>query len=218
MRAAYLSLDRPDIAYAVKELARGMSQPTNRDMKALRRLGRFLVREPRVIQSFPWQRIPDTLTAECDSDFAGCGRTRKSRSGYVALLGKHCLVTKTRHQSVIALSSGEAEFYAATAAIARSIGLQQLLRDWGIEVSISLGMDATAGITMITRQGLGKAKHINVQYLWAQEALAPNRITLHKVKGTRNRADMFTKHLARSTIEALQTRMGYSWKTRTGEN
>ena len=117
---------------------------------------------------------------------------------------------------MIALSSGEAEFYAATSAIARSIGIQQMLRDWGIEVSISLGMDATAGITMITRQGLGKAKHINVQYLWAQEALTPNRITLHKVKGTRNRADMFTKHLARAVIEALQARLGYMWSPKLG--
>ena len=91
-----------------------------------------------------------------------------------------------------------------------------MLRDWGIEVSISLGMDATAGITMITRQGLGKAKHINVQYLWAQEALTPNRITLHKVKGTRNRADMFTKHLARAVIESLQTRLGYNWNPKPG--
>ena len=123
---------------------------------------------------------------------------------------------KPRHQSVIALSSGEAELYAATSAIARSIGIQQMLRDWGIEVSISLGMDATAGITMITRQGLGKAKHINVQYLWAQEALAPNRITLRKVKGTRNRADMFANHLARAVIESLQTRLGYYWIPKPG--
>ena len=122
-----------------------------------------------------------------------------------------CIVTKTRHQSVIALSSGEAEFYAATSAIARSIGIQQMLRDWGIEVSISLGMDATAGITMITRQGLGKAKHINLQYLWAQEALTPNRITLHPKP-----ADMFTKHLARAVIESLQTRLGYHWDPKPG--
>ena len=163
MRAAYLSMDRPDIAFAVKELARGMSQPTNSHMKALRRLGRFLVKEPRVVQTFPWQGSPDVLTAETDSDFAGCGRTRTSTSGYVALLGKHCIVTKTRHQSVIALSSGEAEFYAATSGIARSIGIQQMLRDWGIEVSISLGMDATPGIAMITQKGLRKAKHIRAQ-------------------------------------------------------
>ena len=70
-------------------------------------------------------------------------------------------------------------------------------------------MDATAGISMASRQGLGRAKHIHVQYLWAQDVLPRYNITLHKVKGTRNRADMFTKHLARNTLEGLQTRLGY---------
>ena len=120
-------------------------------------------------------------------------------------------MTKSRHQSVIALSSGEAEFYVAASAIARAIGIQQMLGDWEVTVSISLGMDATAGITMASRQGLGRAKHIHVQYLWAQDVLPQYNITLHKVKGTRNRADMFTKHLARSTLEGLQTRLGYLW-------
>ena len=109
------------------------------------------------------------------------------------------------------MSSGEAEFYAGTSAIARAIGLQQMLSDWGVTVSISLGMDATAGISMASSQGLGRAKHIHVQYLWAQDVLPRYNITLHKVKGTRNRADMFTKHLARSTFEGLQTRLGYLW-------
>ena len=211
MRAAYLSIDRPDIAFAVKELARGMSTPTQRDLRALRRLGRFLAKEPRLVQYFPWQKLPETLTAESDSDYAGCTRSRKSTSGFAALFGKHCIMTKSRHQSVIALSSGEAEFYAGTSAIARAIGLQQMLSDWGVTVSISLGMDATAGISMASRQGLGRAKHIHVQYLWAQDVLPRHNITILKVKGTRNRADMFTKHLARGTLEGLQTRLGYLW-------
>ena len=88
MRAAYLSLDRPDIAFAVKELARGMSTPTQRDLRALRRLGRFLVKESRLVQYFPWQKLPETLTAESDSDYAGCTRSRKSTTGFAARLGK----------------------------------------------------------------------------------------------------------------------------------
>ena len=211
MRAAYLSLDRPDIAFAVKELARGMSEPTVGDLKALRRLGRFLVREPTLIQFFAWQSVPSVLTAECDSDFAGCRQSRKSTSGFIAMLGKHCIGTKCRHQSTIALSSGEAEFYASVSAISRAIGLKQPLADWEIPVSISLGMDATAAISMQNREGLGKAKHIHVQYLWAQAALVPWEISLTKMKTTANRADLLTKHLARTTVETLVRRLNYDW-------
>ena len=130
MRAAYLSLDRPDIAFAVKELARGMSEPTVGDLRALRRLGRYLVREPALTQYFRWQTLPNVLTTECDSDFAGCRRSRKSTSGFIAMLGKHCIGTKCRHQSSIALSSGVAEFYASVSAISRAIGFKHLLADW----------------------------------------------------------------------------------------
>ena len=216
MRAAYLSLDRPDIAFAVKELARGMAEPTRGDLRALRRLGRFLVREPKLIQYFAWQSLPSVLSAECDSDFAGCRQSRKSTSGFIAMLGKHCIGTKCRHQSTIALSSGEAEFYASVSAISRAIGLKQLLGDWSIPVSISLGMDATAAISMQTREGLGKAKHIHVQYLWAQAALGPWEISLVKVKTTANRADLLTKHLARATVENLVKRLNYDWPKKSG--
>ena len=163
------------------------------------------------MQSFPWQGLPQTLTVECDSDFAGCRRSRKSTSGFVALLGRHCIGTKCRHQSTIALSSGEAEFYASVSAIARAIGLKQALADWAVFVDIRIGMDATAAMSMQTREGLGRAKHIDVQYPWAQDALVPWEISLHKIKTTQNRADLLTKHLSRQTVDCLIKRMGFAW-------
>ena len=42
-RGNYLSQDRSDIQFAVKELCRSMSNPTEGDWTALKRLGRYLV-------------------------------------------------------------------------------------------------------------------------------------------------------------------------------
>ena len=50
MRAAFLAIDRVELQFAVKELARSMQQPSGRSANALRRLIRFLVGHPRVIQ------------------------------------------------------------------------------------------------------------------------------------------------------------------------
>ena len=125
------------------------------------------------------------------------------------MLGGHCVSTKCRRQSVIALSSGEAEFYACVSAISRSIGLQQLCSDWDVKLTIQVGMDSTAGLAMQTRQGLGKAKHISTQYLWAQDCLQDGSIKLTKVNGTRNRADLLTKHLSRPVLESHLNRLGY---------
>eukprot|EP00971_Amphidinium_carterae_P290313 5764205-Amphidinium_carterae.1 len=42
MRIAYLSLDRPGLAHAVKCLSRHMQQPTQSDWVDLKRVGRYL--------------------------------------------------------------------------------------------------------------------------------------------------------------------------------
>ena len=46
MRLAYLSEDRPEIKYAVKELARRMQKPHELAWTQLKRLGRYLVGKP----------------------------------------------------------------------------------------------------------------------------------------------------------------------------
>ena len=47
-RGSYLAQDRTDIQFAVKELSRSMSAPTEGDWMALKRLGRYLVNKTRV--------------------------------------------------------------------------------------------------------------------------------------------------------------------------
>ena len=76
-RANYLAADRSDIAFAVKELSRGMAHPTHGDMTALKRLGRYLLDKPRMVTEFNYQDNPYSITAWTDSDYAGCARTRK---------------------------------------------------------------------------------------------------------------------------------------------
>ena len=209
MRGAYLALDRPELGFTIKELSRGMAKPSVEDARALRRLGRFLAHEPRLVQKFPWQSHPRELRIEVDSDFAGCCRSRKSTSGFVALIGRHCVSTKCKHQSVIALSSGEAEFYALASGLARGIGLQQLVRDWDWSLDLVLGSDSTTAITMATRHGHGRAKHMSVQYLWVQEILAREQARVVKVGTDVNRADLMTKHLPRTRMEGLLHALGY---------
>ena len=51
-RANYLSLDRPDIQYAAKELCRSFASPTRRDHTKLRRLVRYLLGRPRLVWTF----------------------------------------------------------------------------------------------------------------------------------------------------------------------
>ena len=58
MRAAFLSLDRPEFLYAVKEVSRGMAEPTHGDWNRLQRISNFILMHPRLAQKFQWQLVP----------------------------------------------------------------------------------------------------------------------------------------------------------------
>ena len=52
MRAGYVGVDQLYIEYAAKELARHNSEPCERDVVDLKRLGRFLKHRPRLVHVF----------------------------------------------------------------------------------------------------------------------------------------------------------------------
>ena len=62
------------------------------------------------------------LQVYVDSDWAGCRRTRKSTNGGCMLLNGACLKTWSTTQSVRAVSSGEAEYYAALKGASMALG------------------------------------------------------------------------------------------------
>ena len=63
----YLAADRPDIQFAVKECARGMSSPTERDWSSLKKLVRYLIGVPRVVTKYEWQPAENKLTIYSDA-------------------------------------------------------------------------------------------------------------------------------------------------------
>ena len=108
-RANFLSQDRSDIKYAVKELTRHMAKPRCKDEKKLIRLGKYLIGRERYICRFDYQDKVSKLSVWTDTDYAGCRETRKSTSGGLVQYGNHMLKFWSSTQKVIALSSGEAE-------------------------------------------------------------------------------------------------------------
>ena len=62
---------------------------------------------------------------------------------------------------------------------------------------------------MASRRGLGKSKHIDVQYLWIQQKVADQEVLLHKIPGEENRSDLMTKYLQAPRQNKLLEAMGY---------
>ena len=110
-RCNYLWPDRPDCNFAIKEGCREMSAPTTGPLRRLKRLGRYLKGNPRVVWRYDFQEPMTHLEMYTDADWAGCKRARKSTSGGVAMIGNHCIKAWAKTQSVIAKNSAESELY-----------------------------------------------------------------------------------------------------------
>ena len=111
-------------------------------------------------------------------------------------MGGEAVRAWSSNQNVIALSSGEAEYYAALKGASSALGFQSMLRDLGIHTSITLYIDSSAARGIIHRAGLGKLRHLETGYLWLQSAVKAKKLQVRKVLGTENPADLLTKHLA----------------------
>ena len=208
-RCKYITLDRPDPAFAVKELARRMAKPINGDWIKRKRLGRYLLAKPRMQQVYQWQDPQRSLKTYTDADWAGCRDTRKSTIGGCVMLGAHILKGWSKTQALIALSSGESELYAALKASAETLGSVALLKDLGYGVSGEVWGDASAALGIINRRGLGKTRHIDQGLLWIQQTAAEQRFKYHKVLGKENPADLYTKHLDVATSNLHTSKFGY---------
>jgi len=149
-----------------------------------------------------------------DSDWAGCPSTRKSTSGGFLVLGKHLVKTWSSTQATRALSSGEADHYAIIEGASRALGVQSLMDDMGYECKIKMRSDSSAGRAISLRKGTGKVRHLQVKYLWIQDALFEKRLVIEKVKGIENPADIGTKYLMAHEVQAVAEKYGFIMKPR----
>ena len=124
------------------------------------------------------------------------------------MYGKCPIKTWSSSQSVVALSSGEAEYYGLVKAASQAIGARQLLEDLGGCKArvIQIMMDASAAIGIASRRGSGKVRHIEVGQFWLQDKVMRNEIEVSKIRTDQNPADALTKHV---DWEGIQKRMRY---------
>lgn len=199
-RVNFMATDRSDLQYATKELCRMMATPTKGGWKKLKRVGRYLISQPRGVNIYPWQGTQTGLDGYTDSDWAGCRVTGRSTSGGAIMIGKHFIKSWSRTQKCVTLSSAEAELVAMTKMTAECIGIQHIMREWGRQVQAHVYADSSAALGVADRKGAGKLRHINVGMLWIQEKKNEGSVTFEKVMGTNNPADMMTKYLSAEAI------------------
>ena len=110
-------------------------------------------------------------------------------------LGEHLIKTWSITQAVIALSSGEAEYYGIVRGASIAMGMRSIMRDFGVDLPITILTDASAAKGIASRRGLGKVRHIEVNQLWVQERVSAGDITIKKISTKDNLADALTRYV-----------------------
>ena len=124
------------------------------------------------------------------------------------MIGSHNVKHWSKTQTTVSLSSGEAELHGICAGVAQGLGLQQVLKDLGFDYKLRVFSDATAAIGIARRRGMGKIRHLDCSDLWVQEKIRNKQIALHKVLGTENPADAFTKYVNAETLKMAMSKIG----------
>ena len=90
---------------------------------------------------------------------------------------------------------------AVTKGASQALGFIALSQDFGTKLSARVHTDASATLGIVNRQGLGKLRHVKVQYLWLQEKVRDKSLVVQKVAGPENPADLMTKYLPANDID-----------------
>ena len=170
----------------------------------MKHLGRYLKKYPKEVWHFDYQEQPDEAVVLTDSDWGACKRTRKSMSSYAERFGKHLIDSSCAKQSVIALSSGEAEFYALVRGAAAGLLTVQIWERVGFKgTKLTMKTDSSAAKGIATRKGSGKVKHLSMKELWIQDCVQKNQLRVQKEPTKTNWADLGTKALSGSRVSEL---------------
>ena len=111
---------------------------------------------------------------------------------------------------MIAMSSGEAEYYAAVKGGAEGLAMQSMAKDLGIDLKIRIHTDSSACRGICGRTGIGKVRHMAVPHLWLQGAVREKKIEMARIAGKDNPADVLTKFVSREDLDRHCHSVGFA--------
>ncbi|PKU64979.1 Retrovirus-related Pol polyprotein from transposon TNT 1-94 [Dendrobium catenatum] len=192
----YLTLTRPDIAYAVNRACQFMHQPTNYHFHLLKRILRFI--KGSLNTGLPLARQSIALTSYEDSDWAGDRQDRKSTTGYCTFLGNSIVSWSVKKQTTVARSSTEAEYRALASAATEVIWTRQLLQELGHpqQSPTTLFCDNVSAIALANNPVFhARTKHIEVDCHFIRECIKNNTIQVHHISSKDPRLQIYLSKL-----------------------
>jgi hypothetical protein len=207
----YLVHTQPDLAYSVGYVSWVLERPTTEHEQAVKRIVRYVAGT--LDHGLYYPRCPGEahLVRYSDSDHADDIDTSKSISGILFFLGKCPISWQSVKQQVVAMSSCEAEYIAASTASTQALWLARLLGDLlGRDVgAVELHVDSQFALALAKNPVFHEwSKHIRVRYHFIRDCLAKGSIKARYINTKDQLADLLTKPLGRIKFLELCYRSG----------
>lgn len=213
----YLMLcTRPDIAFAVGKLSQYCENPSSSHWKAVKRVYRYI----KGTKDMGIQFGPSTssiIIGYSDSDWAGCTESRKSTEAYVFMMTGGAISWRSKKQSIVALSSCEAEYISLCTAAKEAIWLSKVLCSLlgdNHPTPIPIRVDNQGSISSAQNMSIkSRNKHIDIRHHFVRQAVDTRQITLSYCPSDDQTADVLTKPLLRVLFEKMRNSLGIALRS-----
>jgi hypothetical protein len=209
----YLCNTRPDLAYSVGIVSRFMEKPKTSHLIAVKRILRYVKGTIECGILFPAsdRGREVKLVGYTDSNWCGDIEDRKSTAGYVFYYGGAPISWCSKKEPVVALSSCEAEYIAASLSTCQAIWLKNLIEEISqakIE-SVKLMIDNVSAINLAKNPiAHGRSKHIELRFHYLREQVNNGNLTLEHCRSEDQVADLFTKVVTVKVFQRVRDQMG----------
>ena len=203
------SRTRPDITYAVCNVAKYCSKPTNKHWTAVKRIFRYL--KGTVNLGILYTHCSSDVIGYSDADWAGDKSDRRSTSGYCYVLGRGVVSWRSNKQTCVALSTAEAEYVALSGAAQEGVWLNQLLKDlkYNVQNPVVIYEDNQAAMFLANNPKTHpKTKHIDIKFHFIRDLVSSNKIVLKYCPTNDMLADIFTKPVTPEKFSKLRENLG----------
>lgn len=206
----YLVHTCPDITFAVGYVSRFMETPTTDHLAAVKHLLRYIAGTVNFGCKYT-AGGEEKLIGFSDSDMAGDTDDRKSTTGVLYMLGKNPITWQSQKQKIVALSSCEAEYVAATTVACQGVWLCRLMEDLIRKEysSTTIFIDNKSAIQLCKNPVFhDRSKHIEVRFHFIRECIEAGKIFVDYVSTGEQLADILTKSLGRTRFLELRAKIG----------
>ena len=206
---------RPDISYAVTQLARMSANPSEEHLNKALYICRYLLgtRDYSLVYN---GKSGKGIIACTDSDWGQDKVTSHSQTGFYLKFADGVFLWNSHLQKTTALSSMEAEYMALSDCTRQAIWIHQMMEELGYHLGPIPVCGDNQGSLFIAQNPVTekRSKHIQIRYHFVHDAVMLwKQVELLFIPGTDNPADMFTKNLGHVKFKEFRSQLGLEFNS-----